>query len=245
MKTKKSIIASLFLIAMLMLQGCGAKEAEAKAEAGDQWKNKSWYAYGTSITNIDQEGRYALYLADMSGLILTNKGISGGGIGNLGAYSQGQNYDAICNTTDGKLNADLITLEVGANDIADGVNLGSVYDSGRSTLAGCLNDCIRYLQTYTDAQIVVFSSPAIATERPSESNSMAYEWAKMVEEICHINRVHYLNVDCGMGWAKLVSTKGSLYIVDHGHHTDLGGYIYAENIWYQLKNIPLFYTSMP
>ena len=212
--------------------------------AGTQWNGKSWYAYGTSITNISSEGKYPTYLAQMSGLLLTNKGISGGGIGDLGAYSHGQVYSAICNITDGKLNADLITLETGANDCNSDVPLGTIYDTGTATLAGCLNDCIRYLQKNTNAQICIINSPATTTE-PTATNKY-YEWADMVRRICDINRVHFLNNNNNMGYAKLSdSTKGSLYVSDNIHQTNLGGYIMAQNLWYQLRNIPLFYTTMP
>ena len=216
----------------------------AVGDIGEQWEGKSWFAYGTSITNINAEGKYPTYLAQMSGLVLTNKGISGGGIGNLGAYSTGQVYSAICNLTDGKTNADLITLETGANDVNENVPLGTIYDTGTETLAGCLNDCIRYLQANTNAQIAITVSPA--TKIAPVSTNKYYEWAKMVEEICHLNRVHFLNADNSMGYAKIAdSTKGPLYVVDDIHQTDLGGYIMAQNLWYQLRNIPLFYTAIP
>jgi hypothetical protein len=210
---------------------------------GSQWYGKKWYAYGTSITNISSEGKYPTYLAQMSGLVLTNKGISGGGIGNLGAYSTGQVYSAICNTADGKTSADLITLETGANDCNADVPLGTIYDTGTETLAGCLNDCIRYLQANTNAQICIFNSPATTTEPNAESQY--YEWAEMVERICHLNRVHFLRNDNNMGYAKLTSESGSMYVVDTIHQTNLGGYIMAQNLWNQLRNIPLFLTEMP
>lgn len=212
--------------------------------SANHWRGKQWYAYGTSITNISNEGKYATKLAQMSGLILTNKGISGGGIGNLGGYSTGQVYSAICNITDGKLNADLITLETGANDTGASVPLGTIYDTGTATLAGCLNDCLRYLQENTNAQIVVFNSPASKAVAPNAANQY-YEWAKMVQEICNINRVHFVDANCNLGYAKLASSNGSLYVVDNIHQTELGGYIYAETIWSQLKHIPLFYTALP
>ena len=44
------------------------------------WKDKIWYAYGTSLTDIDGLGKYAKYVAEISGLKLNNKGIGGGGI---------------------------------------------------------------------------------------------------------------------------------------------------------------------
>lgn len=214
---------------------------------GGQWAGKTWYAYGTSITaNNGTSGlaTYVTYLKKMSGMTAVNKGLAGKGIGTWGwSGNHGEVYDAICNITDGKLNADLITLETGANDVISDTPLGTVYDTGRTTLAGCLNDCLRYLQANTNAQIAVINSPAGTTE--PNATGQYYEWAKMVEEICHINRVHFLNNDTNMGWAKISdSTKGSLYVRDSIHQTNLGSYIMAQNMWYQLMNVPCFYTEI-
>lgn len=208
----------------------------------NHWNGKIWYAYGTSITNIAREGKYPLYLRDFSGLTLINKGISGGGIGDLGAYSEGQVYDAICNVSDGKTQADLITLETGANDTNANVPLGTIYDTGRETLSGCLNDCLRYLQANTNAQIAVFHSPPTTT-MPNAA-SKYYEWAKMIEEICDLNYVPFIKASCNLGYGKITSQSGSLYVVDNIHQTNLGGYLYADTIWATLKNIPIFRTSI-
>ena len=56
------------------------------------------------------------------------------------------------NSDDGKENADLITLEVLPNE---GERLGSIYDTDDESFCGCFNQCIRYLQENTRAQIVV------------------------------------------------------------------------------------------
>ena len=210
---------------------------------GVQWNGKTWYCYGTSLSNSAGEGRYPTYLAQMSNMIHINKGISGGGIGDLGAYSHGQVYDAICNITDGKLDADIITLETGANDVDTNVPLGTIYDTGTTTLAGCLNDCIRYLQANTDAQVVIIPSP------PGTVTGQAFEkymdWVKMIKEICYINSCHFIENNDNVGYGKAQSSKKSLYLTDNIHPTPLGGYVMAENIWYQLRNIPVFRTSIP
>ena len=210
---------------------------------GIQWSNKTWYCYGTSISNSDGEGKYSPYLEQFSNMNLVNKGISGGGIGNLGAYSDGQVYEAICNTTDGKTSADLITLETGANDIDLNVPLGTIYDTGRTTLAGCLNDCIRYLQGNTDAQIVIIPSPPGTITGALFEKYM--EWMQMIEKICYINNCHFIKANDNVGYGKAQSSKKSLYISDNIHQTSLGGYVFAENIWYQLRNIPLMRTTIP
>lgn len=209
---------------------------------GSQWLNKTWYAYGTSITSIVQ-GHYVNHLATMLGATAVNKGIAGGGIGDLGAYSHGQVYDAICNTTDGKLNADLITLETAANDVGADVPLGTIYDTGRDTLAGCLNDCIRYLQTNTNAQIAITVSPANTTI-PNPTNKY-YEWMAMIEQICRINCVCFIPNESNMGYATITSSHGNDYVLDNIHQTALGGYVYAENMYRYLRTLPTFKTSVP
>ena len=218
---------------------------EQQSTSGTQWAGKTWYGYGTSLSNTSGEGKYPIYLAEMSGMIHVNKGISGGGIGNLGGYSTGQVYSAICNTTDGKTNADLITLETGANDVEDDVPLGTIYDTGTSTLAGCLNDCIRYLQANTNAQIVIIPSTPAKTNNITSASHKYYEWMEMIKQICEINCVYYINMNSALGYGKINSSKSTMYLIDNIHHTNLGGYVFAESIWYQLRNIPVFRTSLP
>ena len=67
----------------------GTSSGGSSGDAFTQWNGKTWYAYGTSITNIASEGRYATYLEQMSGMTLVNKGISGGGIGDFVVHDTG------------------------------------------------------------------------------------------------------------------------------------------------------------
>ena len=113
----------------------------------NHWEGKKWYAYGTSLTSASQ-GKYVPYVAEMSGLDVVNKGIGGGGI-----ISNTKVKDAVMNTTDGKLEADLITLEVGANDAS--APLGEPWDNTADTFLGSLTQCINYLLQNTNARIVV------------------------------------------------------------------------------------------
>lgn len=210
------------------------------ADVGSQWNGKLWYAYGTSITSTVQ-GTYAPYLAEMGGMVFTNKGIAGGGIGDLGAYSKGQVRNAIMNTTDGKLEADLITLEVGANDVDENVPLGTIYDNDDTTLCGCLNMCIRYLQANTSAQIVIMPSPATKTE-PNAANKY-YEAQLLFQQVCFINKCYWIDGCTGLGYSRI--NGNNIYTADNIHQTELGGYIFAKSIWSKLKSIPTWDTSVP
>lgn len=211
---------------------------ETQSPTLSHWQGKKWYAYGTSITSIAQ-GKYVPYVEQLSGLVAINKGIPGGGITNLGGYAKGQVKSAIMNTTDGKLEADLITLEVGANE---GGELGTKYDIGDDTFCGCLNQCLRYLQANTNAQIVVMYSVQSITSEPS-SESQYYDREEKVREVCNINNVYYLGDSSGLGYARI--SKDTTYTIDNIHQSDLGGYNLAQFIWSKLKDIPLWYSTLP
>lgn len=229
-------------------QKIDAVETKIEAAPGSQWEGKKWYAYGTSLTNISSEGKYAKYVRDLSGLLLTNKGISGGAICNNANIR-----NAVMNTSDGKLEADLITLEVGANDTS--APLGTIYDTGTDTFCGALNQCIRYLQANTTAQIVVISSTNARKNNNDSSaapevtygsdNHTKYDQWKATQDVCAINSCYYIPMgeSANMSYARMNASND--YNVDNIHHTELGGYNCAQFVWSRLKNIPLWYTSIP
>ena len=217
----------------------------------NHWKGKKWIAYGTSITNTSDVGKYAKYLEKISGMIRTNRGFSGGGITTA---SDQTIYNAIVNSdSDGKLDADLITLECYAND--GYASLGTIYDiTGNSTFAAALNTCIRYLQSKTKAQIVVLQSPPSryhynnpdakynGTETIGPDNHTRSDATELMRKICELNNVYFINWS-GLGLYRI--KDNNLYVVDQIHHTELGGYIFAKGIWSYLKDIPLFETEIP
>lgn len=214
----------------------------------NHWRGKVWYAYGTSLTNTDKEGKYPKYVDNFSGLNRVNKANSGQGITQ---YSGGANYNAICNISDGKLKADLITIEVGANDTI--APLGTIYDDNdNSTFCGALNLCIRYLQRNTNAQIVVISSTnaklnddgnnALPSKKYGTDQHTKYDQWKATEEICKLNSCYYIPMGetANMSYARM--TASNKYNVDNIHHTELGGYNLAKFVWSRLSAIPLWYS---
>ncbi len=219
--------------------------ADKMLKIENQWQGKTWYAYGTSLTSTAQ-GKYVPYVAEFSGMKVVNKGIPGGGIVNDTSVK-----NAVMNITDGKLNADLITLEICANDL--GATLGTIYDNGNDTFCGALNQCIRYLQQNTTAQIVVISSTPqrygtnAEDARPPEykygsDKHTFYDLTKAMEEVCKVNGVYYIPMgeSSGLGVYRMTDD----YLVDNIHHTEIGGYNLAQFVWSKLKNIPLWYTEV-
>lgn len=211
------------------------------------WQGKKWYAYGTSHTevcNATVTGKYVPYLAELSGMNFINRGIGSQGIANAGIGANAGNTGEVKNrimSDDGKSEADLITIEVGGNDtsVVSAGKLGNYWDTDDTTFCGCLNQCLAYLQENTNAQILVMSSPYAA----DTANKNRYEFNKAVEECCRYNGIEYLYPTTNVGGARLNATDDKYLRKDATatHQSELGGYIYASNIWEKLKTMPLFF----
>lgn len=204
----------------------------------NHWKNKVWYAYGTSMTSV-QQGKYVPVVEKLSGLKVTNLGIPGGCLTPDG-FGGGNVKTAIMETDDGKENADLITLEVLPNE---GAKVGNLYDTDDESFCGCFNQCIRFLQEKTKAQIAVIIMIGGNDRDPGEKiekrGMTQFEFAEIIERVARLNAVPVINVFCesGFGYARV---KDRAYQVDNIHLNDLGGRNIGNFVWSKLKDIPLW-----
>ena len=204
----------------------------------NHWNGKTWYAYGTSMTSIKQ-GKYVPVVQELSGMTVVNYGIPGGSITPDG-LGGGNVKRAIMNLDDGKACADLITLEVLPNE---GRVVGNLYDTDDQSFCGCLNQCLRYLQEHTTAQIVLIvmiGGHHHPPETPSEKRGIPqFEFAEIIERVGKLNGVPVINTftDCGFGWAR---AKTRDYQTDHIHLNERGGRIMGQFVWSKLQHIPLW-----
>lgn len=207
----------------------------------NHWKNKLWYAYGTSMTSIKQ-GEYVPVVEKLSGMTVVNLGIPGGSLTPDG-FGKGNTKQAVMNRNDGKEKADLITLEVLPNE---GALVGSIYDTDDESFCGCLNQCIRYLQENTKAQIVIIIMIGSNNEPPETVHEKRkitqFEFAEIIERVAKLNGVPVINVfsSAGFGYARV---KAKDYQLDNIHLNKLGGKNMGHFIWSQLKNIPTWETE--
>ena len=173
---------------------------------------------------------------------VVNLGIPGGSLTTDG-FGKGNNTRAVMNMDDGKENADLITLEVLPNE---GSIVGNIYDTDDESFCGCFNQCLRYLQENTRAQIVVIimiGSNDYPPEHVSELKGITpFEFAETIERVARLNGVPVINVFCdaGFGFARVKSRD---YQVDHIHLNKLGGKNIGNFVWSKLKDIPLWETK--
>lgn len=204
----------------------------------NHWNGKVWYAYGTSMTSVKQ-GKYVPTVAELSGMTVVNYGIPGGCLTPDG-NGKGNTKRAVMNIEDGKLEADLITLEVLPNE---GSKIGDIYDTDDESFCGCFNQCIRYLQENTKAQIVVIimiggnSTPPEINHPEHRAGLPNFEFAEIIERVAKLNAVPVINAFCdsGFGYGRV---KNKDYQLDQIHLNDLGGKNMAKFIWSKLKDIP-------
>lgn len=207
----------------------------------NHWEGKLWFAYGTSMTSV-QQGKFVPVVEELSGMRVVNKGIPGGSLTPDG-YGKGNTKRAVMTLDDGKADADLITLEVLPNE---GAVVGDIYDTDDTSFCGCFNQCIRYLQENTTAQIVVIimiggndHSPEHKIEKRGITQ---FEFSETIERVAHLNGVPVINIfaEGGFGYARV---KARDYQKDNIHLNELGGKNMGEFVWSRLKDIPLWYTE--
>ena len=214
-------------------------------------KGKEWYAYGTSMTDESYNG-YAVQLQKLTWMNIHNYGKWWSGI--IPSLHDSDNVKTRCmRTTDGKTNADLITLEIIPNDMSG--TLGESTDTWDDTFLGNLNQILQYLQeNCPKAQIVVLTATRSrrsvdwTTENPPTwANATKWlQWEDWVAEVCRRNCVQFWNgwTACWLWYHRVkAATSGNTYVRDQIHLTPLG----AENLAYffyeKLKSLPLWKTS--
>ena len=204
----------------------------------NQWNGRLWYAYGTSMTSV-QQGKYVPVVEKLSGLKVVNHGIPGGCLTPDG-YGKGNVKRAVMNLDDGKSDADLITLEVLPNE---GATVGDIYDTDDQSFCGCLNQALRYLQENTKAQIVLILM-ILGNENPPETvgekrKITPLEFAEKAERVAKLNGVPVINAICesGFGYARV---KNREYQLDNIHLNELGGKNMGNFVWSKLKDIPVW-----
>lgn len=216
----------------------------------NQWQGKKWYCYGTSMTdNVSLTklglhcGNYSKYLAEYAGLEEHNFGKGGSGI--IPKFHGDDNTKTRCmRLSDGKAEADLITVEVIPNDILG--ELGEVTDLSDDTFCGNLNQIIEYLQSNTNATIAILiasrsryqhDDSSVKFTPASEYTKKRMAWEDAVARVCRMHSIPCWNggSEAGLGYYRIA--KDDTLVQDQVHLTDKGGELLAKYYWGKLKNI--------
>jgi len=216
----------------------------------NQWQGKKWYCYGTSMTdNVSVMGNgmhcgaYSKYLAQYAGLEEHNFGKGGSGI--IPKFHGDDNTKTRCmRLSDGKAEADLITVEIIPNDMKG--ELGEVTDTSDETFCGNLNQIIEYLLTNTNAVVVILiasrsrykhDDPSMKFLPVGENIQKWLAWEDAIQTVCRMHGIQCWNgaSEAGLGYYRIA--KDNTLVQDQIHLTDKGGEVLAKYFWGRLKNI--------
>ena len=224
-------------------------EDSISKSGANHWSGKRWYAFGTSITDTNNSlgengtptGKYAPYLQQMSGMLLSNYGIAGGTIGSGGVHGGTSNILNKIKATDLSA-ADLITIEGFVNDFACSVPLGDIGDTENTSLYGALTQAVRHCLENSGATVVLITESTgrlynEADYRTTRKNVLNLTQNDYNEAIRNIGKFLGVPVIDAGGLAHINENRPK-YLFDHIHHSELGGKQYANVIWSCLKNIP-------
>lgn len=226
----------------------------------NQWQGKKWYCYGTSMTdnsviegitgtkpdgkkNSGRTGYYTETLSKLSGLEEHNFGKAGSGI--IPKLHGDDNIKTRCMClTDGKAEADLITVEIIPNDMKG--ELGEVTDLSDDTFCGNLNQIIEYLLYNTKATLVIL----IASRSRYQADDISSKsfptsdvvkkwlvWEDAVNTICRMHGVQCWNgaSEAGLGYYRVA--KDNAFVQDQIHLTEKGGEILGKYFWEKLMTV--------
>ena len=240
-------------------QNFGLDEAQAfvtmilpEDRDANQWTGKSWYCYGTSISDIGandaagnngHSGKYPLYLDAVTGMTRTNGAIGSGGI-RTNASHQGNVLTALLTTP---FDVDLVTLETLPNDgVDDPANVGEITDTGTTTICGAFKTAVEYILNNTRAKFVlIFVGGYAAGTDAMNSAHMGYIGAKdKLKKIAECYGVPV--IDAEKEAADWKHRKSGVLLADSIHPNYLGGFVYGKYIWQKLKEIapnPIYQQS--
>lgn len=226
----------------------------------NQWQGKKWYCYGTSMTdnsvlkgtigarpdgthNSGRTGYYTEKLSELSGLIEHSFGKAGSGI--IPKLHGDDNIKSRCMClSDGKAEADLITVEIIPNDMRG--ELGDVTDVSDDTFCGNLNQILEYLLSNTNATVVILiasrgrykhDDPSMKFLPVSENTKKWLVWEDAVATVCRMHGVQCWNgaSEAGLGYYRV--SKDNTLVQDQIHLTQKGGEVLAKYFWGRLKNV--------
>jgi len=205
----------------------------------DSWEGKQWVALGTSLT-ANGSGKYANRVASELGLVLDNRGVSGGGISPVA--SEGNPGNTTMQAAQSLEDFEgLVTIECGPNDWQY-CPLGELGDTSDDTWYGCLDEITNTVINNTSARLVfiVLNARALNSDGSLRSvywenqfNKKYFDYVKAVEEVANMYGVPTINCFSNSGLGGENFRRGTL--TDHIHHTDLGGMIVSDYIVKQLS----------
>lgn len=158
---------------------------------GINWSNLKWCCLGDSLTekNVRSDKNYHDYVAEKTGIQVTNKGVSGAGFktreeDNVAFYQQ-----ALATPSD----VSVVTIFGSGND--NGKPLGTPSDTGTETLCGCVNTTLDNLyENRPGVPVGVISPTPWNGQTPDNPDCFMYKYCEAMKQICERRGIPFLDL---------------------------------------------------
>lgn len=173
-------------------EGEKAKVVGIQIANGKPWTGKTWVCVGDSLTeeNAKTSKHYFDYVSEATGIATVNMGVSGSGYARLSEENKAF-YQRISSCP---VTADVVTIFGSFNDLGAGLSVGSVDDTGTTTLAGCINTTITNLQTLIPLVNLGIVSPTPWDTTQPTTSGQAYDYVQMLKAICERRSIPFLDL---------------------------------------------------
>lgn len=225
------------------LEAVGGPSGSVDADLSGAWYvGRKWYALGTSITI---GGFYTSAIANLSGMALSNIGVSGA---SLCTVSNGNIWTAL--TTQVGTDAEVVTMET-INDFRLNVPLGTIADPEDQSVSyyGALRAAADWLLTNRPAARVFWLTAygdAMNAGYPNGKTQNTHgnwywEFNDAMREVANVYGIPVLNVgeESGINYYTC-----QFYTSDMIHPNTLGGQRYGEYVWSRIRHLS-WLTSRP
>lgn len=212
--------------------------------AYNKWKGKTWYCYGTSLSDIGVNdtagnngyaGKYPLYVDELSRLNRINGAIGSGGI----TTDMPHAGNVLTNLLQTPYDADLVTLECLPNDNYESdAHVGDVTDTGTTTICGAFKTACAYITQNTRARMAVIFVTGWINNSNSPMDSTHTKYVAAKEKLKYIAEMYGVTViDAEKAAIDYGHRKPGLTYIDNIHLNYLGGKIVGSYVWNELKQL--------
>lgn len=161
--------------------------------SNNSYKNKNWVAIGDSLTDPNTLGigvkNYVNYVSERLELNTTNLGV--GGTGFAKGYSENKAYYQRLSQI--PTNTNVVTIFASLNDCFANLPLGTITDTGETTVAGLINKTItEYINNYSNYILgVILPTPWIYN---ADTQIPYKDYVNLVKSICEKNSIPCLDL---------------------------------------------------
>lgn len=157
-----------------------------------KWQSKKWVCVGDSLTEHNSRAtkNYHDYVAEKTGITVVNMGVSGSGY----ARSSEDNKAFYQRISSCPTDADVVTIFGSFNDLGAGLQIGTVDDTGTTTIAGCINTTIDNLQAIIPLVNLGIVAPTPWVSIQPSTSGNAYNYVETLKTICERRSIPFLDL---------------------------------------------------